>query len=287
MTTPINIIECPRDAMQGITRHIPTQLKIDYINQLLQVGFHTIDFGSFVSPKAIPQMADTAEVLAGLDLDKTDTKLLAIVANMRGATDACKHPEIDYLGYPFSISETFQLRNTHKTIAESLVLVEEMQALCQENNKELVVYLSMAFGNPYGDPWNAGIVEKWATEMANRGIGIISLADTVGTADADSIRSLFSDLIPRFPDMTVGAHFHAEPSKRIEKIAAAYESGCTRFDGALMGFGGCPFAEDELVGNIATEVLMNYLAHQGVDLQIKSESLSNASELANQIFLVH
>jgi hydroxymethylglutaryl-CoA lyase len=287
MTTSIDIIECPRDAMQGIERHIPTQLKIDYINQLLQVGFHTIDFGSFVSPKAIPQMADTAQVLAGLNLDDTDTKLLAIVANMRGANDACSHPEIDYLGYPFSISETFQLRNTRKTIADSLVLVEAMQELCQKNNKELVVYLSMAFGNPYGDPWDAGIVEKWATEMSKMGIGIISLADTVGTADAASIRSLFAELIPRFPEMTVGAHFHAAPTKRIEKISAAFESGCTRFDGALMGFGGCPFAEDELVGNIATEVLMNYLVHKGVDLQIKSEFLSNASELANQIFLAH
>jgi hydroxymethylglutaryl-CoA lyase len=273
--------------MQGISRHIPTQLKIDYINQLLKVGFHTIDFGSFVSPRAIPQMADTAEVLAGLDLENTDTKLLAIVANKRGAMDACSHPEIDYLGYPFSISETFQLRNTHKTIAESLVLVEEMQALCQQHNKELVVYLSMAFGNPYGDPWDTGIVEKWAAEMAKMGVGIISLADTVGTADEGSIRSLFTDLIPRFPDISVGAHFHATPGKRIEKISAAYESGCTRFDGALMGFGGCPFAEDELVGNIATEVMLSYFQHQGLDLQIKSEFLSNASELANQIFLAH
>lgn len=287
MTSPIHIIECPRDAMQGISRHIPTQLKIDYINQLLQVGFHTIDFGSFVSPKAIPQMADTAQVLAGLNLDGTDTQLLAIVANKRGAVDACAHPEIGYLGYPFSISETFQLRNTRKTIAESLVLVQEMQELCQQHDKQLVVYLSMAFGNPYGDPWDTAIVEKWTSEMVKMGIGIISLADTIGTADSDNIRGLFADLIPRFPEVTIGAHFHAAPSQRLEKISAAYESGCTRFDGALMGFGGCPFAEDELVGNIATEVILSYFQHKGLDLQIKNEFLSHASELANQIFLTH
>ncbi len=273
--------------MQGIARHIPTQLKIDYINQLLRVGFHTIDFGSFVSPRAIPQMADTAEVLAGLDLSQTDTRLLAIIANKRGAEDACGHPEIDYLGYPFSISESFQLRNTRKTIAESLLLVDEIQALCQQNDKQLVVYLSMAFGNPYGDPWDSGEVEKWTEAMAKRGIGIVSLADTVGTADAESIASLFADLIPRFPAITLGAHFHAAPSQRIEKISAAYESGCRRFDGALMGFGGCPFAEDELVGNIATESLLAFFQEKGLDLQIKSEFLLKAGELANQIFPEH
>ena len=285
MTTPIHIIECPRDAMQGITHPIATRLKIDYINQLLQVGFHTIDFGSFVSPKAIPQMADTAQVLAGLDIPADGSKLLAIVANMRGAIAACSHPEITYLGYPFSISESFQLRNTRKTIAESLILVDEMQALCQQHNKELLVYISMAFGNPYGDPWNIAIVEQWVTEMAKRGIGILSLADTVGTADEASIRSLFSDLIPRFPDITFGAHFHASPQDRIKKIDAAYTSGCRRFDSAMMGFGGCPFAEDELVGNIATETLLAYFQEKNIGVNIKSEFLRNAAELAPQIFL--
>ncbi|MEY3444544.1 MAG: hypothetical protein RLZZ519_2825 [Bacteroidota bacterium] len=284
MALPVKLVECPRDAMQGILQPIPTGEKIAYLNQLLKVGFDTLDFGSFVSPKAIPQLADTAEVLAGLDLSATKTKLLAIVANLRGAEEAVVYPEIQYLGYPFSISETFQMRNTRKTIAESVVLVEEMQALCQAAHKELVVYISMGFGNPYGDAWSPKLAADWVAEIAARGVGIISLADTVGTADAATIQPLFEELIPRFPNVEFGAHFHATAEKRRGKLAAAWDGGCRRFDSAMMGFGGCPFAEDELVGNIATESLLEYLHDQQVDSGLNTTELQQAAILAGQLF---
>lgn len=284
MSVPLKLVECPRDAMQGILQPIPTEEKIAYLNQLLKVGFDTLDFGSFVSPKAIPQLADTSEVLAGLDLTSTKTQLLAIVANLRGAEEAAAFPQIQYLGYPFSISETFQMRNTRKTIAESVVLVEEMQSLCLTAGKQLVVYISMGFGNPYGDAWSPKLAADWVTEIAARGVGIISLADTVGTADAATIQPLFEELIPRFPNVEFGAHFHATAEKRRGKLAAAWDGGCRRFDSAMMGFGGCPFAEDELVGNIATESLLEFLHEQRVDSGLNTTELQQAAILAGQLF---
>lgn len=284
MHAPVSLIECPRDAMQGIVHPIPTELKIRYLNQLLRVGFEVLDFGSFVSPKAVPQMADTAEVLAGLDLIGTHTKLLAIVANARGAEEACTHAAIAYLGYPFSISETFQQRNTRKSIAESMQLVREMEALCVASGKELVVYISMAFGNPYGDEWHPEIAEQWVGEMAEAGIRTIALADTVGSADRTSIENLFGKLIPRFPEVTFGAHFHAHPMARHEKLQAAWDQGCRRFDAALNGFGGCPFAEDELVGNISTQSLLAFLKQQEVSVAIDAAALAAAEEIALTVF---
>ncbi|MEO0896151.1 MAG: hydroxymethylglutaryl-CoA lyase [Bacteroidota bacterium] len=280
----IDIIECPRDAMQGIERQIPTELKIQYMNHLLKVGFHTLDFGSFVSPKATPQMADTGEVLKGLELEGTETKLLAIVANLRGANDAGAFKEIDILGYPFSISETFQLRNTRKTIAQSLELLAEMQGLCEETDKELLVYLSMAFGNPYGDEWSPELLEDWAFRMKDLGIRSIALADTVGNADAEIIHRSFGNLLPKMDDLTVGAHFHAAPDQREMKIKAAWEEGCTRFDVALNGFGGCPFAKDELVGNIATESLLAFCQKENITTGLDEQPLQEAMKLAPQIF---
>lgn len=280
----VKLIECPRDAMQGFARPIATQEKIDYLNQLLRVGFHTLDFGSFVSPKAIPQMADTAEVLAGLDLDHTDTQLLAIVANLRGATDALTHPEIDYLGYPFSISETFQIRNTHKTTAESVELVREMQGMCADGGKQLVVYISMGFGNPYGDPWSPELAADWVAKMVDLGVGTISLADTLGSADQDSIQPLFETLIAAFPKVEFGAHFHARPAERVAKLEAAWQGGCRRFDSAIMGFGGCPFAEDHLVGNIATETVLEWLQAKGIDTHTNGKAMEKSMEMASQVF---
>jgi hydroxymethylglutaryl-CoA lyase len=284
MNRPLKLVECPRDAMQGIVQLIPTAEKIAYLNALLRVGFHTLDFGSFVSPQAIPQLADTAQVLAGLDLSQTATQLLAIVANLRGAETATQFAPIRYLGYPFSISETFQLRNTHKTIAESLRLVEEMQQLCLANDKALVVYISMGFGNPYGDAWSPALVAEWVARIAELGIGIISLADTVGTADAASIGPLFQQLIPQFPAVEFGAHFHASPAQRAAKLQAAWDGGCRRFDSAMLGFGGCPFAEDELVGNISTESLLDFLAQQGAAPALDPVALADALRLATQLF---
>ena len=281
---PLQIVECPRDAMQGITRPIPTKLKIEYLNQLLKVGFHTLDFGSFVSPKAVPQMADTAEVLEGLDLAHTSTRLLAIVANLRGAEDALRHPAIDYLGYPFSISETFQLRNTRKTITESFSLVKDIYRLCQEGDKELVVYLSMAFGNPYGDPWSIDIVKKWAYKMVEIGIPVISLADTVGSAQAQQIQELFSSLGEDLSSCEWGAHFHALPQERLEKLEAAYLVGCRRFDVALNGFGGCPFAKDELVGNISTESLLSFCEHNNIPTGLEEKEFQKALQIASKVF---
>ncbi|MCF8429250.1 MAG: hydroxymethylglutaryl-CoA lyase [Bacteroidia bacterium] len=280
----IKIIECPRDAMQGLHNFIPTQTKIDYINQLLKVGFDTIDFGSFVSPKAIPQMADTKEVLAGLNLAQTNTKLLAIIANLKGAEMAVQYPEITYLGFPFSISETFQQRNTNSSIAESLETVKAIQQLCVSNNKELVVYISMGFGNPYGDDWNTEIVEKWVKEMDQLGIKIISLSDTIGIANPETIAYLFKHLIPTFPNIEFGAHLHTTPNTWQEKIAAAYENGCKRFDGAMKGFGGCPMATDDLTGNMPTENMFSYFNNLNLETGLNETEFTNSLLLANQVF---
>lgn len=273
--------------MQGIIEFIPTDLKIKYHNALLQVGFDTLDFGSFVSPKAIPQLADTAAVLEGLDLRNTATKLLAIVANLRGAEDAAKFPQIQYLGYPFSISETFQMRNTRKTIAESMDLVKEMQELVTRSGQELVIYISMGFGNPYGDVWSPEIAEQWVEAIAQEGVKIISLADTVGTADSEAIRPLFETLIPRFSKVEFGAHFHAAPENRKRKIDAAWQAGCRRFDSALQGFGGCPMAEDDLVGNIATETLLEYLHEHSITHGLNLDKFREAMIVSNAVFNVH
>jgi hydroxymethylglutaryl-CoA lyase len=265
----VKIIECPRDAMQGIKSHfIPTLDKARYINALLKVGFDTIDFGSFVSPKAIPQMRDTAEVLSMLDLQSTSSKLLAIVANVRGAADACHFEEIDYLGFPFSISENFQMRNTGKTIAQSLLALDEIMNLSIKNNKEVVAYLSMGFGNPYGDPWNVEIVDKWTEDLAGLGVNILSLSDTIGVADGKTISYLFEHLIPMYPKIEFGAHLHTHPDHWYEKVAAAYHGGCKRFDGAIKGFGGCPMAKDELTGNMPTEKLLSYFTTEKVETGI-------------------
>lgn len=279
----IKLIECPRDAMQGIKPWIATEDKARYINQLLKVGFDTIDFGSFVSPKAIPQMKDTAEVLSLLDLAKTKSKLLAIVANQRGAKDAIQHDEIDYLGFPFSISETFQIRNTNSNIEESLHRVADIQSIAIKNNKKLVVYISMGFGNPYGDEWNVDIVEKWTRQLASMGVRIISLSDTIGVSTPESISYLFSDLIPALPEVEIGAHLHTTPHQWKEKVISAYKAGCLRFDGAIRGFGGCPMAKDDLTGNMPMEHMVDYFLEEGVT-QINSEAFRNAYQMAGEIF---
>lgn len=283
MTKPVKIIECPRDAMQGIKQFIPTEQKVQFIQSLLRVGFDTIDFGSFVSPKAIPQMADTAEVLSKLDLSKTTSKLLAIVANLRGAEDACQHSEIDYLGYPFSISENFQMRNTHKTISQSVELLEEILNISDKNNKEVVAYLSMGFGNPYGDPWDVEIVSEWTERLNKMGVRILSLSDTIGSSDPKTIAYLFSHLIPQYPKIEFGAHLHTTPSSWFEKVDAAYSSGCKRFDGAIQGFGGCPMAKDELTGNMPTEKLLSYLTTKKAH-SLNALSFESAYNEASKIF---
>lgn len=269
--------------MQGLKTFIPTETKAAYLNELLRVGFHTLDFGSFVSPKAIPQMRDTAEVLSQLDLSNTDTKLLAIVANRRGAESAIAFPEIDYLGYPFSISETFQLRNTNATIAESLERVQEIQELCVAHNKEMVIYISMGFGNPYGDPWNVEIAQRWVDELETMGITIFQLSDTIGVANPANIAYLFSSLIPAYPDLEIGAHFHTQPHNWEEKVKTAYENGCRRFDGAIKGFGGCPMAKDDLTGNMPTEKLLAFFEEAevptGVDRKLFLEAMQDAVEV--------
>ena len=280
----IKLIECPRDAMQGIKTFIPTEKKVQYIQSLLRCGFDTIDFGSFVSPKAIPQMADTKEVLAQLDLSSTKSKLLAIVANVRGAQDAVVHPQIDYLGYPFSISENFQMRNTHKTIDQSVDILKQILELANQSNKEVVAYLSMGFGNPYGDPWNVEIVGEWTEKLSNLGVKILSLSDTVGTSDAETITYLFSNLIPQYPEIEFGAHLHTTPDSWHEKVNAAYLSGCKRFDGAIQGFGGCPMAKDELTGNMPTEKLVSYFTSQKTDSQVKMGSFEASYNEALKIF---
>ncbi len=280
----IKLIECPRDAMQGIKEMIPTQLKADYINAILKVGFDTIDFGSFVSPKAIPQMQDTADVLKKLDLSSTKSKLLAIIANARGAQDAVVFDEIKYLGFPFSISETFQQRNTNSSIAESLLRVEEIQSLCVKNNKELVVYISMAFGNPYNDEWSSEIAMNWAAKLHSMGIRIIALADTTGVSNPENISYLFKNLIPAFKDVEFGAHLHSTKENSIEKIKAAAENGCLRYDAAIHGFGGCPMAKDDLTGNIATEDVVTYFNSVSKDLGLNTDSLLAAYEKSWEIF---
>lgn len=280
----IKIIECPRDAMQGLHDFIPTATKIEYINQLLKVGFDTIDFGSFVSPKAIPQLVDTAEVLANLDLANTSSKLLAIVANVKGAETAVQHREIKYIGFPFSISETFQQRNTNSSIAQSLETVKTIQSLCVKNNKELVLYISMGFGNPYGDVWNTEIVEKWVQEMHALGIKIISLSDTIGIANPHSISYLFKHLIPTFPTIEFGAHLHTTPNTWQEKIDAAYQNGCRRFDGALKGFGGCPMASDKLTGNMPTENMFIRFNELKEQTNINEDAFFKAMLSADKVF---
>lgn len=281
----VKIIECPRDAMQGIKSHfIPTEKKALYINSLLNVGFDTIDFGSFVSPKAIPQMRDTTEVLSLLNLSRTQTKLLAIVANTRGAIDASKFEEINYLGFPFSISENFQMRNTHKTIDESIKSLNEIFEIATKTNKEVVAYLSMGFGNPYGDPWNLEIVGNWIGKLAKMGVKILSLSDTIGSSTPEVIDYLFSNLIPKYPGIEFGAHLHTTQDKWFEKVNAAYKAGCIRFDGAIMGFGGCPMAKDELTGNMPTEKLLSYFTAQKVNTNIKPMSFESAYNKALEIF---
>jgi hydroxymethylglutaryl-CoA lyase len=280
----IKLIECPRDAMQGWPHFIPTAKKIDYINCLLQVGFHTIDFGSFVSPRAIPQMADTKEVVRNLELRIGKTKLLAIVANERGAQDAIIYDEITYLGFPFSISETFQLRNTNSTIEQSIERVEEIQNLCVKNQKQLVIYLSMGFGNPYGDRYNENILLYWAGEMAQREIKIISLADTVGVATPQQIDFALNALIPQYPNIEFGVHLHSTIANRKAKLEAAANAGCKRFDGALKGIGGCPMAQDELVGNMDSVFMIDYFKEQQMLKTLNEDALSKSIQLASQIF---
>ena len=281
---PIKIIECPRDAMQGIKPFIPTERKVAYIQALLRVGFDSIDFGSFVSPKAIPQMQDTTEVLAQLDLSQTRSKLLAIIANTQGATLASVHPEIQYLGFPFSISENFQMRNTHKTIAESLITLQEILEIAYKSNKEVVAYLSMGFGNPYGDPWNTEIVGEWTEKLSNMGVKILSLSDTVGSSTPDVIEYLFSNLIPKYPEIEFGAHLHTTPDKWFEKIDAAYKAGCRRYDGAIQGFGGCPMATDDLTGNMPTEKLLSYFTSKKENTNLSPMSFESAYNEASKLF---
>ena len=280
----IKIIECPRDAMQGIKTFIPTARKVTYIQSLLRVGFDTIDFGSFVSPKAIPQMQDTAEVLAQLDLSKTQSKLLAIIANTQGAIAASQHNPIQYLGFPFSISENFQMRNTHKTIAESLITLQEILEISDKSNKEVVAYLSMGFGNPYGDPWSMEIVGEWTEKLSEMGVKILSLSDTIGSSTPEVIQYLFSHLIPKYPNIEFGAHLHTTPDKWFEKIDAAYNAGCRRFDGAIQGFGGCPMARDVLTGNMPTEKLISYFNSKKENTNIRAMSFESSYNEASKLF---
>ena len=280
----VKIIECPRDAMQGVRDWIPTKEKAQFIQSLLNCGFDTIDFGSFVSPKAIPQMKDTSELLSLLDVSSTESQLLAIVANIRGAKDAVMYDQIDYLGYPFSISENFQMRNTHKTIAQSIETLKEILNLADSKNKKVVAYLSMGFGNPYGDPWSIDIVEEWTEKLSNMGIKILSLSDTVGSSTPEIITYLFSELITKYPSIEFGAHLHTTTTKWKEKVSAAYLAGCRRFDGAIQGFGGCPMAKDDLTGNMPTEKILSYFAAEKVNTNVNSISFENAYKEASKIF---
>ena len=280
----MKIIECPRDAMQGLSVFIPTERKVAYLSQLLKIGFDTVDFGSFVSPKAIPQLRDTAEVLSKLDLTNTKSKLLAIVANTRGAREAAEYQSISYLGFPLSISETFQRRNTNKSIADALLTVQEIQEICIWKNKELVTYISMGFGNPYSDPYDTGIVEQFSDLLNAMNVRIISLADTIGVSKPDQIQMLFGGLTKKYPKIEFGVHLHSNPATAIEKIAAAYASGCQRFDGAIKGFGGCPMADDELIGNLATETVLSYLDSKQDAPSIDRLAFNEALLLADTIF---
>lgn len=278
----MKLIECPRDAMQGINTFIPTEKKVHYINSLLEVGFDTLDFGSFVSPKAIPQLRDTVEVLSQLKV--SDTKLLAIVANTRGAEEASQHDRITYLGFPLSISETFQQRNTNKSIAEALNTLDEIQQICLQSNKVLVTYISMGFGNPYGDLYSVDHVLKMTDVLATIGVAIVSLADTIGVSQPEQIENLYSLAVKNFPSIEFGAHLHSSPQKAWEKIAAAYQAGCQRFDGALKGFGGCPMAEDELVGNLATETILSFLDSKQATPDLNRVAFSEAMKIADDVF---
>lgn len=283
----MKIIECPRDAMQGIEKFIPTEHKVKYINQLLKVGFDTIDFGSFVSPKAIPQLRDTAQVYEQLDLDTTKSKLLAIVANTRGAQDAVQFDGIRYLGFPFSISETFQQRNTNKSIVDALNTLGEIQELCKKHDKVLVTYISMGFGNPYNDPYDVDVVAQFTDILATLEIEVISLADTIGVSKPNQITYLFEQLKKQFPKIEFGAHLHSNPATAVEKIEAAYKAGCNRFDGAIRGWGGCPMAEDELVGNLATETILDYLTSQNAQPVIDNKAFAKSLTMADTIFSSH
>ncbi|WP_162052624.1 hydroxymethylglutaryl-CoA lyase [Pontibacter pamirensis] len=280
----MKIIECPRDAMQGMKAFVPTEQKIAYINQLLKVGFDTIDFGSFVSPKAIPQMSDTAGVLANLELEETSSKLLAIIANVRGAEEAAQHQQIAYLGFPLSVSETFQQRNTNKSIAEAMQQLAQMQDICHKHGKTLVTYISMGFGNPYNDPWDAETVIQFVEELNQLQVKIISLSDTIGVSEPGSITYLFQHLIPTFQDIEFGAHLHTNPVAWQEKVEAAYKSGCRRFDGALRGYGGCPMAKDELVGNMPTENLIAYFENIGLNLNLNKAAFASAMAQSGAVF---
>lgn len=280
----MKLIECPRDAMQGVHDFIPTEKKVAYINSILKVGFDTVDFGSFVSPKAIPQLRDTAMVLEQLDLAASSSKLLAIIANARGAQDAVEFEEITYLGFPFSISETFQQRNTNSSMGESLFRIEEIQDLCTRNKKKLIVYLSMAFGNPYGDEWNSDIVITWTKKLAQMGIKTIALSDTIGVSNPETISYLFSKLIPEFPGIEIGAHLHTTPDTWEEKIHAAYTSGCRRFDSAIKGYGGCPMAADQLTGNMPTEKLISYFKNKNIATGLNDTAFADAMQLAGSTF---
>lgn len=284
MQEKVKIIECPRDAMQGIKTFIPTERKIHYLQSLLNCGFDTLDFGSFVSPRAIPQMVDTEAVLAGLDISRSQSKLLAIVANVRGAEDAAKHAGIKYLGYPFSISENFQMRNTHKTIAESIDVLREVLEIARHSGKEVVTYISMGFGNPYGDPWDIDIVSEWTEKLAVMGVGILSLSDTIGSSTPEGIDYLFSNLIPKYPHIEFGAHLHTHPKHWFEKVDAAYRAGCRRFDGAIQGFGGCPMARDELTGNMPTEKMLSYFTTAKVDTGVQWMAFETAHNKATALF---
>ena len=283
MRKTLKLTECPRDAMQGWANWIPTEKKIEYINQLLKVGFDTLDFGSFVSPKAIPQMADTVQVYNALE--ESDTKLLAIIANTRGAETAVNFPRIKYLGFPFSISETFQQRNTNSSISEAFETVKFIQDLCQKSDKEMVIYFSMGFGNPYGDAFDEGIVADWTEKMSNLGIKIIALSDTVGIADANTIKQLYTSLIPAYPKIEFGAHFHANQENWQMKIETAFEAGCRRFDGAIGGFGGCPMAEDDLVGNINTQNMIQFFENQEVNTEINHSAFTKAIKMSQSVFV--
>lgn len=280
----IKLIECPRDAMQGWKAFIPTEKKIVYINSLLKVGFDTIDFGSFVSPKAIPQMADTAEVIRNLDMSVSHSKLLAIVANLRGAEEASVFDGIHFLGFPFSVSETFQQRNTHSSIQESLGRVEDIQNLCVKTGKKLVIYISMGFGNPYGDHYSEEVVFEWVNKLVGMDIGIISLADTVGIATADQVYGMTEYLVDSLPGTEIGVHLHSTPQNWKEKLEAAVKAGCKRFDGALKGIGGCPMADDELVGNMDSEKIIGYFEQQQTPLELNKEALEESLRIAGEIF---
>lgn len=281
----MKIIECPRDAMQGFSHFIPTEKKIEYINGLLRVGFDTLDFGSFVSPKIIPQMRDTETVLQNLDLSATNTKLLAIVANNQGAEAAASHSAVNYLGFPFSISETFQVRNTNSTIAQSFENVKYIHSLCKDNGKELVIYISMGFGNHYGDPWNTDVVDEWVDKMAGLDIKTISLSDTVGVANPETISYLFRHLIKKYSNIEFGAHLHTRQDNWREKVQAAWDNGCRRFDGAIKGFGGCPMADDDLVGNMPTEFLIQFMQENNVETGLDIAAFEKSMLLSTKVFI--